>query len=93
MLNKTNTKKGESMKVDIVKRFGLNVQRIQDKVKSKGKVKICNHIIKIRKDSFGGGFATMITYDLVKPNNESMQVFTIDEALDNIALNLGLESI
>jgi len=87
MLNKTNTKKGESMnKVNIVKHLGLDVEKIKDKIRSKGKVKICDHIIKIRKSDFGGGFATMITYDLIKPNNESMQVFTIKEALENITL-------
>ena len=86
MLNK-KTKQGENMnKVNIVKHLGLDVEKIKDKVKSKGKVKICDHIIKIRKSDFGGGFATMITYDLIKPNNESMQVFTIKEALENITL-------
>ena len=28
----------------------------------------------------------MITYDLIKPNNKSIQVFTIHEALKNITL-------
>ena len=48
-------------KVNIVKHLSLDVEKIKDKVKSKGKVKICDHIIKIKKSSFGGGFATMIT--------------------------------
>jgi hypothetical protein len=77
-------------KINIVKHLGLDIKKIKDKVKSKGKVKICDHIIKIRKDSFSGGFATMITYDLIKPNNESMQVFTINEALENITLRSEL---
>ena len=36
-------------KINIVKHLGLDVKKIKDKVKSKGKVKICDHIIKIRK--------------------------------------------
>tara|TARA_R100000654_G_scaffold15807_1_gene33555 strand:+ start:635 stop:877 length:243 start_codon:yes stop_codon:yes gene_type:complete len=73
-------------KANIIKHLNLDVSKIQDQVKAKGQVKISDHIIKIRKDDFGGGFATMITYDLVKPNKESMQVFTINEALENITL-------
>tara|TARA_B100001939_G_scaffold253542_1_gene220530 strand:- start:259 stop:528 length:270 start_codon:yes stop_codon:yes gene_type:complete len=82
-----NLKKGENMKkINIVKHLNLDVYKIQDEVRAKGQVKICDHIIKIRKDDFGGGFATMITYDLIKPNNKSIQVFTIHEALKNITL-------
>jgi len=79
-------------KVNIVKHLGLDVKKIKDKVRSKGKVKICDHIIKIKKSSFAGGFATMITYNLIKPNNKSMQVLTIDEALENITLRSEREN-
>jgi len=72
-------------KVNIVKHLNLDVYKIQDEVVAKGQVKICDHIIKIRKENFDG-FATMITYDLIKPNNKSIQVFTILEALKNITL-------
>ena len=62
----------------------MTEEQIKNVVKSKGQFVIANHTIKLKKDVIGGGFATMITYNLIKPNKEIIHVLTIKEALDKI---------
>ena len=62
----------------------MNEDQIEKVVKSKGQCVIADHTIKLRKDVIGGGFATMITYNLIKPNKEIIRVLTIKEALEKI---------
>ena len=62
----------------------MNEDQIKKVIKSKGQCVINGHTIKLKKDVMGGGFATMITYNLIKPNKEITHVLTIKEALEKI---------
>ena len=73
--NKIQTNKGEKK---------MTEDQIKKVVKTKGQCVIAGHIIKLKKDLLGGGFATMITYNLIKPNKEIIHVLTIKEALEKI---------
>ena len=62
----------------------MNEEQIYNEVKSRGKIKYKNHLIKINKKAIGGGFMTMITYDVITPTNKTIHVLTIKEALEKI---------
>jgi len=62
----------------------MNEEQIYNEVKSRGKIKYKNHLIKINKRRVAGGFMTMITYDVITPTNKTIHVLTIKEALEKI---------
>ena len=62
----------------------MDEDQIKKVVKSKGQCVVDGHTIKLKKDVVGGGFATMITYNLIEPNKEITHVLTIKEALEKI---------
>ena len=62
----------------------MTEDQIKKAVRSKGQCVIAGHTIKLKKEVVGGGFATMITYNLIKPNKEILHVLTIKEALEKI---------
>jgi hypothetical protein len=64
----------------------MNEEKIYNEVKSKGKIKYKNHLIKLREKKIGGGFLNMITFDVITPTNKTIHVLTIKEALEKIGV-------
>jgi|TARA_R100001443_G_scaffold91580_1_gene98226 hypothetical protein len=62
----------------------MNEEQIYNAVKSKGKIKYKNHLIKINNNKVAGGFFNIITYDVITPTNKTINVLNIKEALEKI---------
>ena len=62
----------------------MNEEKIYNEVRSKGKIKYKNHLIKLRQHKVRGTFFNMITYDVITPANKTINALTIKEALEKI---------